>query len=104
LLTDLAMPDSDGMDAINAMRKEQPDLRVVVMTGAYTSTPGVIRAAIHLGAAAVLPKPFYPGQLLKALLECSEADEATCTPSSRRCGAVECRASRRALVRRVIGS
>ncbi|MCO6416363.1 response regulator [Siccirubricoccus sp. KC 17139] len=67
LLTDLAMPRLTGWDLIYALRQEQPDLPVVVMTG-YLPPGG--REVLYQTARpprALLHKPFDIGELLTVL-------------------------------------
>ena len=56
VLLDLRLPDGDGMSVLRALRRDQPDLPVVVMT----ATGSVSRAveAMRDGAADFLVKPF----------------------------------------------
>lgn len=72
LLTDIVMPGSfDGFELAERVRKYQPDLPVLLMTGAlphdhpctdvFTSRPARLR------------KPFYPDQLLTIVRENLEA-------------------------------
>jgi CheY-like chemotaxis protein len=68
LITDLAMPDSDGFEAIDAFRKEFPATKVVVVSGAKRlDAPLYLKAAELMGAHAAFRKPFDVELLLKAL-------------------------------------
>jgi two-component system, cell cycle sensor histidine kinase and response regulator CckA len=67
ILTDLAMPEQDGIETILAVRKEYPNLRVIAMSGTFASS--VLDAARHLGADAVLAKPIEVDEMLKTLQE-----------------------------------
>lgn len=68
VLTDLYMPHVDGMQLLKELRKAKTTLRIVAMSGEEASGPtALLEMARHLGAAAVLPKPFTSKQLLKAL-------------------------------------
>ncbi len=65
LLTDLVMPEQEGLEIIGILRKERPDLKVVAVSGAFGGT--FLKAAQLLGASATLLKPVSPNQLLAAV-------------------------------------
>lgn len=69
VLTDILMPDVDGLEVVRAVRKEFPRLPVVAMSGGSTRLPGrdALQLASHLGAHAVLAKPFTEQQLRDAI-------------------------------------
>ena len=64
LLTDLLMPDQDGLELIRALRKDRPTLPIVAMTGG-----GLLSADVYLNIAkvfrvdGVLRKPFSMDEL-----------------------------------------
>src|SRR5262245_1607891 len=55
ILTDLRMPDMDGMAILRKARQEQPEAKVVVITG-YAEVETAVKA-MHEGAADYLKKP-----------------------------------------------
>ena len=61
IIVDLKMPDISGMEVLRNIRREQPDVAVVVITG-YASVPSAIEA-MKLGAEDYLPKPFTPDEV-----------------------------------------
>jgi len=65
VLTDLFMPEMDGIETIAALRKLFPNVRVVAMSG----RPGVdyLAVAKELGVTQTLRKPFDIEELLAAL-------------------------------------
>ena len=65
LLTDLVMPEKEGLEIIGILRKERPDLKIVAVSGAFGGT--FLKAAQLLGAHATLLKPVSPDQLLGAV-------------------------------------
>jgi DNA-binding response OmpR family regulator len=68
LITDLVMPEQDGFETLNAFRKEFPQTRLVVMSGAQTFDPDkYLHAATLIGAAATFRKPFRVEDLLAKL-------------------------------------
>lgn len=65
LLTDIKMPGMDGLQLIEHMRKRQPDIAAVVITG-----HGSIDTAIEsfkLGVMGFIVKPFTPDALLASI-------------------------------------
>ena len=64
MLTDLKMPDMDGIEVIRSVTKEFPELRVVVITG-YPSHDTANQAA-SLGISDYLEKPLSPQRLSEA--------------------------------------
>ena len=65
VITDLFMPEMDGIETVAALRKQFPDIRVVAMSG----RPGVdyLAVARELGVTRTLRKPFEISELLAAL-------------------------------------
>jgi two-component system sensor histidine kinase/response regulator len=61
LIVDIKMPELDGFEVINIVRKLDPDLSIVVITGYATVETAV--DAMKAGAYDFLPKPFTPGEL-----------------------------------------
>lgn len=61
-LSDIKMPDVNGVELYRAIKEEQPDLPVVLMT-AYSSD-SLIEEGLEEGAIAVLSKPLELGHLL----------------------------------------
>ena len=65
LLTDLVMPEHEGLEIIAILRKERPGLKVVAVSGAFGGA--FLKAAELLGAQATLLKPVPPDRLLAAV-------------------------------------
>jgi two-component system, sensor histidine kinase and response regulator len=61
LVVDIKMPELDGFEIIKIVRKIDPDLVIVVITGYATIETAV--DAMKMGAYDFLPKPFTPGEL-----------------------------------------
>ena len=62
VITDVVMPDENGLDLIPRIRKIRPDLRIIVMSAQSTLMTAV--KAIERGAFEYLPKPFDLNDLL----------------------------------------
>jgi CheY-like chemotaxis protein len=68
LITDLVMPESDGFETIESVRREFPQTKIVVISGqGRLYTPRYLEAAKLMGVDAVLRKPFEVEELLKIL-------------------------------------
>jgi len=61
LISDIVMPEMNGLELLNHVAKEIPDIKTVMMTG-YASTNTAVKA-IRLGALDYIPKPFTPNEL-----------------------------------------
>jgi len=64
VVTDLIMPNMSGMDVLARVKKQQPDMKVIVISGGGRLTPlSYLDVAKRLGADEVLAKPFRPRDL-----------------------------------------
>lgn len=65
VLTDVIMPDRDGMQVITELRRKYPQVRVVAMSGGgHVPRDQYLKIAKGLGAHAALEKPFSTQELL----------------------------------------
>src|SRR6201996_8111067 len=62
VITDVVMPDENGLDLIPRIKKLRPDLHVIVMSAQNTLLTAV--KAAERGAFEYLPKPFDLGELV----------------------------------------
>ena len=62
VLTDLKMPGIDGMEVLRTLRKEYPDIIIIMITGYSTVETAV--EAMKSGAFDYIPKPFTPDEVL----------------------------------------
>lgn len=69
VIADVVMPDGDGWDAILAVNRMRPGVRVLAISGGGGKMPAdtCLRLAKGVGADAVLKKPFGRSQLLSAV-------------------------------------
>lgn len=68
VLTDLMMPDCDGLEVIMNVRRLRPAAAIIAMSGGgRTVVRNLLPMARDLGACAVLEKPFMPDALLDAV-------------------------------------
>jgi CheY-like chemotaxis protein/glycine cleavage system H lipoate-binding protein len=61
VIVDLMMPGISGLDVIKKLKKNKPDLTVIMITG-YPSIKTAVKA-IKIGAYDYIPKPFTPGEI-----------------------------------------
>ncbi len=66
LITDLVMPDREGLETITGVRKTHPELRIIAMSGA-ASSEAYLRIANSLGARATIQKPFSRQTVIAAI-------------------------------------
>ena len=69
VLTDIAMPDMEGIEFLKILRKRKADLPVIVMSGNVVGQK-FLKSARLIGATAVLKKPFSNEELLSAVGGC----------------------------------
>ena len=69
LITDIFMPESDGLETIECFRREFPGVRIIAMSGGGVRFKGetFLETAGIAGADAVLRKPFDKRVLLDTL-------------------------------------
>jgi CheY-like chemotaxis protein len=64
VVTDLFMPEQDGLETIATLRKEHPKLPVIAISGGNLVSEEMLSVAKELGAREVLQKPFGLAGLL----------------------------------------
>jgi CheY-like chemotaxis protein len=69
VVTDMVMPDMDGIEVIRALLAERPGLPIVAVSG-VDDWADYISLATTLGAKAGLRKPLRSIELVQALREC----------------------------------
>lgn len=69
VLTDVMMPERDGFEVINELKKSDPKLKIIAMSGGGATMRGhdCLRVARRLGADAILAKPFTRAELMEAI-------------------------------------
>jgi CheY-like chemotaxis protein len=71
VITDIIMPVMEGIEAIQAIRAQEPKLPIIAVSGGgRTKNLEFLRLAEKLGANATLGKPFSKEQLLEAVAKC----------------------------------
>ena len=68
VLTDLLMPDKEGLETISEIRALNPDVRIIAMSGGGSMhNLNFLDLARKMGADYTLPKPFQPMDILSLL-------------------------------------
>jgi DNA-binding NtrC family response regulator len=66
VITDLFMPNQEGLETIIELRKQHPKLAIIAMSG-NIATKAMLSVAQRLGAVGILEKPFPMDQLHAAV-------------------------------------
>ena len=72
LLMDIRMPEVDGINAIQLIRKEYEDLKIVVLS--MYDDKEIITKMMEFGANAYLTKTAEPDEIYKAIIACMNED------------------------------
>jgi CheY-like chemotaxis protein len=68
VITDMIMPEMDGVETIVALRREYPKVKIIAMSGGGLRTADqYLQLAQMLGAQKVFSKPIFPQELLDAI-------------------------------------
>jgi DNA-binding response OmpR family regulator len=71
VITDIIMPDKEGLETIRDIRKERPDLPILAVSGGgRLGNTDYLKVASMLGANQILAKPFGPSELLDRVERC----------------------------------
>ena len=63
VITDLFMPECDGMEVISTLRQSHPQTPIIAISGHSTKSGLFLKMAEHLGAETTLQKPFSVQEL-----------------------------------------
>ena len=82
IITDLIMPNKDGIGTIIELKKEFPQVKIIAMSGGGVNRPeGYLDGAKKLGATRTLTKPIDRDEMLNAVRETLKADTVSAKPS-----------------------
>jgi len=77
IVTDIFMPEKEGISTIIDLRREYPRLRIIAMSGGGDFEPyGILDIAHRVGADRTIPKPFSRIELLEAVNAVLASDPA----------------------------
>ena len=81
IITDLIMPNKDGIGMIIDLKKEFPDVKIIAMSGGGLNKPeGYLKGAKKLGAARTLTKPIDREEMLRAVKNILKSSSARVDP------------------------
>ena len=70
IITDMVMPEKEGIETIMELKKDFPDVKIIAISGGGRSKPeSHLNLAKQLGAKRVFPKPIDREELLNAIRE-----------------------------------
>jgi two-component system, response regulator, stage 0 sporulation protein F len=71
VIVDIFMPEMDGLETIKALRANDPNLRIIAISGALgpSGTPDFLAMATKLWGVKTLNKPFRPRDLIRTIGE-----------------------------------
>jgi CheY-like chemotaxis protein len=72
VITDVLMPERDGLETIMYLRREAPQTKIIAISGSENDL--FLSNAEGLGATHTLPKPFRPSDLLALVTKVLEAE------------------------------
>lgn len=79
VITDIVMPEMEGIEVISIIRRHWPDVPVIAMSGGgRCGDADDLQTALELGAASVLNKPFTMLQLREAVKRACGSRDSDC--------------------------
>jgi CheY-like chemotaxis protein len=70
VITDIHMPGTSGAAIISELKRDYPEVAIIAISGLFNSGHGLdAEAALALGAARALTKPFKRAELLRAVAD-----------------------------------
>ncbi len=77
VITDIIMPEKEGIETITELHRTHPNLKIIAISGGgRTGKKDYLRMAQRLGASHALTKPFGAEDLIEAVNDCLQAGEA----------------------------
>ena len=73
VVSDLRLPDINGLEVINSIKEERPEVKVIIITG-YPSVSSAV-SAVRMGVKDYLRKPFTDEELIAAVKEALQEAE-----------------------------
>ena len=76
VITDIYMPEMDGIEFLIRVREAFPEARIIALSGgSFISKEEVLRDAAQLGAVGILEKPFSVEECLDVVQRALKADD-----------------------------
>jgi CheY-like chemotaxis protein len=74
VITDLIMPEKEGMETIIELRKNYPDTKIIAISGGgQMGVSNLLKVAQRIGADQAIAKPFGRDEVLDCVKECLES-------------------------------
>jgi hypothetical protein len=73
VITDLVMPEQEGIETIQRLHQQYPELKVLAISGSFDGN--LLRAATRLGAHGALQKPISRDDLLRAVQQLMQSGQ-----------------------------
>lgn len=71
IITDIIMPEKEGVETIIELKRDYPNLKIIAISGGgRTRNLDFLNLAEEFGADKILPKPFSEQELLERVNEC----------------------------------
>lgn len=68
VITDIVMPEKEGLETIQDLRRDSPGTRIIAISGGGLNQPGnYLQLARHFGAHQVLTKPIHYDTLISTV-------------------------------------
>ena len=76
LITDIVMPEKEGLETIREVRQTYPDLKIIAISGGgRLDSSEYLEPARYFGAKKLIKKPFQKSELITAVNELLEEDQ-----------------------------
>ncbi len=72
IITDILMPEKEGLETIMELRREAPEAKIIAISGGGQSGLDFLQVAERLGAKRAFQKPFRMHEILAAVQEVLE--------------------------------
>ncbi len=70
VITDIIMPEKEGLETIREMKRLSPDLKIIAMSGGgKISAENYLETASIFGATKIIEKPFSQNEMVSAVKE-----------------------------------
>ena len=69
VITDILMPEAEGLETIQALKDFDPDVKIIAMSGAGGGQFSHLESAMAFGARRILHKPFSRTELLSTVAD-----------------------------------
>jgi DNA-binding NtrC family response regulator len=80
IITDIIMPDQEGLETILEIRRIRPDAKIIAISGGgRLGNADFLTMAEKFGAREIIAKPFDPSQLTESVSRCLGADANAAT-------------------------